>query len=375
MAEIKIYTPIVGEEQKRDMLMLEGVNGFSFSDMDSFLDSIEPGDKSIMVKIHCPGGNVMEGWAAVDKLRATGKEITTLNEGICASMATILYLAGSKRKAYPHSKFCIHDPYIPGISNELRVEDLEKISEHLREERERLLDFYVERTNADRQVLSDLMKEDKYIDVKQAQELGFVHEIISPASASVKASSWQSSITKNNLMGIFKKKEPSAEALAQLKEQAAALGYTLEPVVAYELSTQTGGTITIDKPEGEPPAIGDNASPDGAHPMPDGQVIVIENGIIVDIIPENNELAEAKAHIEELKAKIEELELQAKTKEDNEILALVKAGGGRDWLVQARSTYQPQARITAVRQETAPSTAISRIERELAEKKEKLGIK
>ena len=67
------------------------------------------------MRLHCTGGDVIEGWAMVDKLRATGKEIRATIEGQCASMATVLLCAAHKenRRAYPHAQILIHDPYIP----------------------------------------------------------------------------------------------------------------------------------------------------------------------------------------------------------------------------------------------------------------------
>ena len=43
------------------------------------------------------------------------------------------------------------------------------------------------------------------------------------------------------------------------------------------------GRTLDDKPEGEDPAVGDSASPDGEHKMPDGKTIVVEDGVITEI--------------------------------------------------------------------------------------------
>ena len=130
-------------------LFFSGVEGVSFQDIDEFISSIPENDNLIDMRLHCAGGDVIEGWAMVDKLRATGKEICATIEGQCASMATVLLCAAPKeaRRAYPHAQILIHDPYIPEytLADAYRAEDLEKIAADLRANTEKILDFYVER--------------------------------------------------------------------------------------------------------------------------------------------------------------------------------------------------------------------------------------
>jgi ATP-dependent Clp protease protease subunit len=96
--------------------------------------------------------------------------------------------------------------------------------------------------------------------------------------------------------------------------------------------------------------------------MPDGTTIVVVDGVITEIKPaeeqeeetteeENEELAKANARIAELeaelanaKAEAESAKAQAKTKEEMEILNLVKIAGGKDWLASAKSNYKPAKR-------------------------------
>ena len=66
--------------------------------------------EEIIVHIHSNGGGVDEGFAIHDILRATGKKITTINEGMCASIATIILLAGDTRIATENSTTLIHFP-------------------------------------------------------------------------------------------------------------------------------------------------------------------------------------------------------------------------------------------------------------------------
>lgn len=371
MAYLKIYSPILNEENKAMTLFFSGVEGVSFQDIDEFISSIPENDNLIDMRLHCTGGDVIEGWAMVDKLRATGKEIHATIEGQCASMATVLLCAAPKenRRAYPHAQILIHDPYIPEytLADAYRAEDLEKIAADLRANTEKILDFYVERTGANREELAALMKDDKWIDTAEAQRLGFISGIIPPASAYAGkgAAAWPN----NNQNKTSMKNEKTMQAA--MKRLAALMGFNVTPaqIVAYELDTESGETITIDKPEGEAPAVGDNASPDGEHKMPDGTTIIIEDGIITEIraaegqggeepepVAEGEDekdvrIAELEAENAELKERIAELEQElegaksvAKTSDEKRILNLVKVAGGIDWLEKVQSEYKPAGR-------------------------------
>lgn len=61
-----------------------------------------------------------------------------------------------------------------------------------------------------------------------------------------------------------------------------ALGVVKAPIVSLDLSTADGGTLTVEREEGDP-QVGDTASPDGEHLMPDGSTIVVEGGVISEI--------------------------------------------------------------------------------------------
>lgn len=386
---LKIYSQIVPEEG-RQMLQFFGLDGVSFNTIDEFIANIPEEDNVIDMRINSPGGVVSEGWAIIDKLRMTGKEITATIEGQASSMAAAVLLAASKRKGYKHATLLIHgarylDLYIPTATEE----ELEKRAEAIREDNARLLDFMVERTGADRDTLEALMKEDKPISMEKAMELGFVHEILEPLSATADTNT-RTHMASNKI----------ATALNALAE---ALGLKVnleadEAPVGYVLTSQDGTEINIEKAEGEDPAVGDKASPDGEHLMPDGKTIIIEDGVITEIreaeAPEENpeeetpaedndseginaeheaalaakdaELAEKTQEIEALQARINALEAAQMTDDQKVILAKVDKAGGRAWLDKTlQSGYVPAKRQ---RQEQTVENK-SQISADLAEKK------
>ena len=360
-------------EEERMCMQWMGLDGVSFNSIDEFIASIPEDDDTIDMRINSPGGVVPEGWAIIDKLRATGKKIIATIEGDAASMAAIVLLAASERKAYKHARLLIHDAYFPEytLAGAYRKEDLEKLAASLEEDNQRALDFMVERTGADRDTLEALMKEDKFIDMEQAKELGFIHEILEPASASVKPKAWKrtqtnSSTDMSNTIKIASAFKAFAEALGisvKMEDEQAPVGYVL--------TAQDGTEINIDKPEGEDPAVGDTASPDGEFLMPDGTTIVVADGVITEIRDaehqkEHQKEIEAKdAEIAALQARITELEANQMSDDQKAILAKVEKAGGKAWLDKAtKSNYKPEQRQ---RQEQSVEPKASQITTDLEE--------
>ena len=385
---LKIYSAIMPEED-RVFMQYMGLDGVSFNSIDEFIASIPEDDETIDMRINSPGGVVSEGWAIIDKLRATGKKITATIEGDAASMAAILLLAASERKGHKHARLLIHEAYIPEytLASAYHAEDLAKIAAQLEKDNQETLDFMVERTGADRETLQALMKEDKFISMEEAKELGFIHEIIEPASAAVHGWKKRATMQTNSSTDMENKK-----TLAQaFKAMAEALGLSVKmedapAPVGYVLTAQDGTEINIDKPEGEDPAVGDAASPDGEFLMPDGTTIVVADGVITEIRdaepedePEDEpdateeahqaELAEKDAEIARLQARIDELEANQMTDDQKDIVAKVEKAGGKAWLDKSlKSSYKPAQRT---RQEQTVEPKASKIEADLATIKER----
>ena len=393
---LKIYDAIMRDEE-RQMLEFWGGSGVSFKSIDEFVAAIPEDDDVIDIRLNCDGGDCLEGWSIIDKLRATGKTIKATIEGHAASMASLILLAASERSGYKHAQLLIHKPYFPAytLADAYRQEDLERLAQQLEDETARALDFMVERTGADRETLEALMNEDKFIGMEQAKELGFIQTIIEPASASAKG--WrrpkgfktsENNMSKNNtLASAF---QAIAEALGLKMSMVAE-----EAPVAYVLTSQDGTEINIDKPEGEDPAVGDAATPDGEHLMPDGTTIVIADGVITEIRDAENEeqtteepeeapeesadidehaaaLAAKDEEIAQLKARIAELEGAQMSADQEAILAKVEKAGGAAWLDKTlKSNYKPAARER--NEQTAPKA--SKISDDLAAAKAKKAAK
>ena len=358
MAKLKIYSDIVDEECKAFMAF-GGLSGMSFLDIDKFIASIPEDDGEINLTINCRGGMTDQALAMYDALRATGKTISAEVIGECSSSATLLLLSARKdlRKAHPNASILIHNPYISGFV-EGDAKRIGNIAESLEDVRNQFLDIYVERTGADREVLSAMMDEDKPMNVAKAIELGFIAEEIVPISAT--------------------NRTPIISDKMSIKEK---IFNALAKVFGMSLETADGKTLELEKESGEP-VVGDKVtSEDGEYLMPDGSTIVVEGGVISEIRPaevvveeteeergeENDpdlkedevesekdaeidrlkaQIAEKDAEIDRLRQELEDAKANAKSDTDKKVLDMVAVAGGIEWLSTVQSTGKVSKRDT-----------------------------
>ena len=360
MARLKIYSDIVDEETKM-FLGWSGMDGMAFSDIDQFLADIPADDSEINLAINCRGGMTDIALAIYDALRASGKTISAEVIGECSSSATLLLLSARAdlRKAHPNSSILIHNPYISGFV-EGDAKQVGNIADGLKDVQNKFLDIYVDRTGTSREVLQSIMDEGKPMSTEKAKELGFISEIILPISAKNKTPN------KVNDMNVRKK---IVNALAK------ALG-----VYGMELESADGKVLELEKESGEP-VVGDVVvSEDGEYLMPDGSTIVVEESVITEIRPAEEEaedadaggeetdttleqdetdsekdaeidrlkaeIAERDAEIDRLKRELEDATANAKSDSDVEVLNMVENAGGIKWLKGIQSNGKVEKRTT-----------------------------
>ena len=374
MAKLYINKDIVADKDKMENWYLTGDEGLSFPDIQYFLSWLDPADPKIDIEIHSCGGDTVEGYAIYDALRASGKEISCTVVGRCASMATIILLSAplERRKAYLHAKFLIHKPYLARYDDLLDLETIESIKSSLEAEKDKMMAVYVERTGVESTILEVQMNKEAWFGGEVAKQLGFISGVLIPTTA--KGTDYKLNSEKMN-----KEKQVTVKQ-SIIDRLLAKCGYQkIEdiPVVSMELTDAEGNTLTVEREEGEP-QVGDAASPDGEHVMPDGKTIIVTDGVITEI--KDPEEANGDEEIEALKARIEELEEEnaalktnARTVEDNKILNAVKMAGGENWLAKHCSTYRVSLRTQSFKNtvETQASAEETPIQRKLREEREK----
>jgi ATP-dependent Clp endopeptidase proteolytic subunit ClpP len=286
----------------------------SLSSLQKQIQATQSEDITIHIRSH--GGSVMEGFAIYDFLKTCSKNITMVAEGICASIATVVFLAGNERKITENCEFLIHFPM--GIAAGT-ADELEATAEVVREAENKIIDFYVAKTGADRDILISYMEKDKIIDAKQAKNLGFVTEIIPTINAEMRSKLVAQSINKSNMTSFKEKVDSIINSLKGLVSKNEP-----ETIVNLEVMTANADVTLNIKANGEAKVgdevtLKDGGSAEGEHLMPNGDKYIVASGKLSEIIPysepvENPEVVEMTAKLEAKEAEIIAL------KETNELL-------------------------------------------------------
>lgn len=307
-----------------DMVSLfSGAETFSLATLKRFLDTLESDVTDIHVYINSGGGSVIEGWAIYDKLKTSGKKITTIGEGMVGSIATIIFMAGDYRKLHENSRFFIHNPYWqPDSPTPMEADDLISLGESLQAEQKKILDFYSNQTGKAVEDLEPLMQKATDLTSTQAIELGFANEIISTSVNYTPYKLVAFVATENKPKQIkMNKNEQSVSWIKRGFTKLAALinGVTLNmemPVkdaegnevllyVDSETEDLVGKSAYLLDAEGN-----ESAAPNGDYTDANGRVIKVAEGVVAEVVE-----AESKKHegeeetkMEDLIAKIAELE-------------------------------------------------------------------
>ena len=77
----------------------------------------------IVVYLNSLGGSVSDGYALIDAIQLSETPVYTVNLGVCFSMGLLIFMAGHKRYAMPHSEFLLHDGQIGEINSTAKVKD------------------------------------------------------------------------------------------------------------------------------------------------------------------------------------------------------------------------------------------------------------
>ena len=143
-----------------------------------FLDSEDP-EKDIFLYVNSPGGSITAGMAIYDTMHYVRAPVSTICIGQAASMAAVLLAAGTKgkRRALPHARVLIHQPY-GGYQGQ--AADVEIHAREMRRVREVMNKVLAEHTGQPLDRIALDTDRDNIMDAEQALAYGIIDEIIQP---------------------------------------------------------------------------------------------------------------------------------------------------------------------------------------------------
>lgn len=138
----------------------------------------------VTIFINSPGGEVKSGFAVYDFIRIMRSPIRTVCTGLCASMAAILFLAGSKREMLPHTEIMLHDPsYGNADISGVKPNRIKEMLEDLVKLRDETAGLISERTGISISDVFKITEKDTYFNAEEAVKNGIATGIITELSS------------------------------------------------------------------------------------------------------------------------------------------------------------------------------------------------
>lgn len=140
-----------------------------------FRQELESGKGDINLWINSRGGDVFAAAQIYTMLKEYPGKVKVKIDGLAASAASVIAMAGDTVEMSPVSMLMIHNPLTICIGN---ANDMKATIERLEVVKETIMNAYGKKTKLSRDKLSEMMDAEKFMDAKEAVELGFADSIL-----------------------------------------------------------------------------------------------------------------------------------------------------------------------------------------------------
>jgi len=148
----------------------------------------------LTVSLNSGGGDVFAGVSMYNALKNFDGNVTIRVDGLAASIASIIAMAGDKIIMSPGSMMMIHKPWTMAVGD---ANELDKVKEVLSDIEKSLLPIYTARTGKSEEEVQALLDAETWMTAEEAVAEGFADEVIEAKKASY------SDAIKNLVSGQF----------------------------------------------------------------------------------------------------------------------------------------------------------------------------
>lgn len=140
-----------------------------------FKEELFAGNGPVTIWINSPGGDCIAASQIYSMLMDYKGDVTVKIDGIAASAASVIAMAGTKVFMAPTALMMIHNPATGAFGDHV---DMQKAIEMLDEVKESIINAYELRTGLSHAQLSHMMDDTTWMNAKKAIELGFADELL-----------------------------------------------------------------------------------------------------------------------------------------------------------------------------------------------------
>ena len=184
-----------------------------------FRNELFSGKGPITLWINSPGGDCIAASQIYTMLMDYPDEVTVKIDGIAASAASVIAMAGTKVLMAPTALMMIHNPATITMGDH---EDMKRAIEMLDEVKESIINAYEIKTGVSRIKLSHLMDAETWMNANKAIELGFADDVLKDEKQSeptFSAYAFSRKAVATNLLNKMAEKNKPIKAEESVKPQ------------------------------------------------------------------------------------------------------------------------------------------------------------
>ena len=129
---------------------------------------------SITLRVNSPGGDVFDGIAIYNALRNHPATVTTQVDGLAASIASIIAMAGDTITIAKNAFFMVHNAWAMTAGN---AAEMRKMADTLDKIDATLVKTYTDRTGQTQRNVRQMMTDETWLGADEAVELGFADKV------------------------------------------------------------------------------------------------------------------------------------------------------------------------------------------------------
>lgn len=142
------------------------------------LDQIDADE--LVVRINSPGGDVFDGIAILNALRARSGHVTTIVDGLAASAASFIAMGGDEIVMRKYSELMIHDAWGMAVGN---AAEMRELADQLDRSSDNIAAIYAERAGGTVEEWREQMRAEQWFTADEAVEVGLANRVEDAAPA------------------------------------------------------------------------------------------------------------------------------------------------------------------------------------------------
>ena len=187
-----------------------------------FQDELSQGKGPIDLWLNSPGGDCVAASRIYTMLMNYPDDVNVKIDGIAASAASVIAMAGTKVSMAPTAMIMIHNPLtIVGGQKE----DLDQAAQMLAETKESIINAYELKTNLPREKISAMMDNETWMNVNKAIELGFADAMLGDNKNVTDCYSYSDKQSDLVLLNKLKPKAKSTISVKSLQKRLSLLSH------------------------------------------------------------------------------------------------------------------------------------------------------